>query len=220
MKVGTDGVLLGGWISEKLEVDRILDIGTGSGLIALMLAQKFPQSKIIGIEPDPASFHQATQNFENSPWKGNILAVESDLFHFCRGNNEPFDLIVSNPPFHEEMILSSDPGKISTRSTSALSFEELFECSSKMLSDTGYFAMIAPFRSEERLMQLSERNGLFLVRLTLVRGTISSPIKRVLLLFSKIETKSPSRDEIYLEISRHQFSKEYTELTNEYYLHL
>lgn len=220
MKVGTDGVLLGGWIPGNMAFKNILDIGTGTGLIALMLAQKFPQSKITGIDPLKDTASLAAQNFSSSKWSENLTAKEATLRAFYEECTEKFDLIASNPPFHDEKILSPDNLKRIARATVSLPFEELLYLGSKLLSEEGYFALIVPFKNEDHIITLAMKNLLTPVVITRIRGNINSVIKRSLLLFGKTTPSDTVINEIFLEESRHNFSSDYKALTKDYYLHL
>lgn len=220
MKVGTDGVLLGAWIPEDLRPGNILDIGTGSGLIALMLAQKFPESRITAIDPEKESVGQASQNFSNSKWAENLTAEEGTLSAFGNRCNERFDLIVSNPPFHEEKVLSPDNRKKIAKSTSFLPFDELISTGSRLLSENGFLALILPFRYEDKILEMAAHHLLNVSALSRVRGHIHSGVKRSLFLFAKTFQPDTQMQEIYLEESRHHFSEAYKAMTKDYYIHL
>lgn len=138
MKVGTDGVLLGAWAQGG---KRILDIGTGTGILALMMAQRFPDASITAIDIDNDAFRQAEENIANSPFADRINVVHSSLQNFP---NEMFDCIVSNPPFFEDSLLCPDEQRSLARHTASLSFRELILCSSQLLTDNGVMSMIVP----------------------------------------------------------------------------
>ena len=147
MKVGTDGVLLGAWAGPGRpwgmsggSPQTILDIGTGSGLIALMLAQRFPEAQVTGIDSDAEAAAQARENFAGSPWQQRLRAAHISLQEFCRGTaavTRRFDLIVSNPPFYDTTLTSPDPLRTAARHTGGLTHEELLLLSAGLLSDTG-----------------------------------------------------------------------------------
>ena len=167
MKVGTDGVLLGAWAGQErlgeTQVNHprnILDIGTGSGLIALMLAQRFPQARITGIDCDKDAAMQAMENFTGSPWADRLRAVRTGLQDFCRDTAtaaERFDLIVSNPPFYDNTLTNPDSRRCAARHTGGLPHDELLLLSAGLLSDTGVFSLIVPSESEKSILRLADR---------------------------------------------------------------
>ena len=169
MKVGTDGVLLGAWAGPGRpwgmsggSPQTILDIGTGSGLIALMLAQRFPEAQVTGIDSDAEAAAQARENFAGSPWQQRLRAAHISLQEFCRGTaavTRRFDLIVSNPPFYDTTLTSPDPLRTAARHTGGLTHEELLLLSAGLLSDTGVFSLIVPSESEKSILRLADRSS-------------------------------------------------------------
>ena len=138
MKVGTDGVLLGAWAGQD-RPGEILDIGTGSGLIALMLAQRFPQARITGIDCDRDAVMQARENFAGSPWSGRLRAIHTSLQNYCHGQeaaSERFSLIVSNPPFYDNTLTNPDSRRCTARHTGGLPHDELLLLSAGLLDFT------------------------------------------------------------------------------------
>lgn len=218
MKVGTDGVLLGAWTAIPEKCTKILDIGTGTGLIALMLAQRVPEAEIIGIEPDELAFEESTFNFTLSKWSDRLRCIHCDLVTFSDSSTEKFDLIVSNPPFHQEKIHSDNPQRIRARSVTSLSFKDLLKFSADHLHPQGQLSLILPFTTEKQIFQLADEAGLFPYRITRVRGTATSPVKRSLIQMQKEETNLIKTKEIYIEEERHKYSEPYTNLTKEFYI--
>ena len=220
MKVGTDGVLLGAWCSLENYPKTILDIGTGTGIISLMLAQRSSAISIDGVEIDKSAFEQTVDNFENSDWSDRLYCYNNSFQKFAdESNNEgiKYDLIVSNPPFYKEDYITKNISRNKARFTQFLSFKELIQGVSKILSKSGFFSTIIPFKEESAFISLAQQNRLFLNKLCRVKGNNNSEIKRCLLTFSfnKKETKETN---LIIENSRHKYTKEYIGLTNSFYL--
>ena len=220
MKVGTDGVLLGAWCSLENYPKTILDIGTGTGIISLMLAQRSSAISIDGVEIDKSAFEQTVDNFENSDWSDRLYCYNTSFQKFVdESNNEAikYDLIVSNPPFYKEDYITKNISRNKARFSQFLSFKELTQGVSKILSKSGFFSTIIPFKEESAFIGLAQQNSLFLNKLCRVKGNKNSEIKRCLLTFSfnKKETKETN---LIIENSRHKYTKEYVELTNSFYL--
>jgi len=221
MKVGTDGVLLGAWAPIDHEPYSILDIGTGTGLIALMLAQRTESEQIDAIEIDADAHEQATNNFENSPWNDRLFCFHASLDGFMEElEDEEYDLIVSNPPFYSENVSSGNIARDNARQNHSLPFEDLCEAASVLLTDEGIFAVIIPYKEHERFIALALENDLHPVKITHVKGTPDSEIKRALLAFSRRKIDRIPIDQLVIETARHQYTAEYTALTKDFYLNL
>lgn len=227
MKVGTDGVLLGAWTPLINNPYSILDIGTGTGVIALMLAQRSQAehpsqngelaTQIDAIEIDDNAFEQATENFEASPWNDRLYCYHAGLDEFVEEVEEEFDLIVSNPPFYTEDYKSGIQQRDTARFTDSLSFEELIEAADFFLSENGIFSVIIPYKEEENFISLCNERNLFSLKITRVKGIPTAEIKRSLLAFTRIE-QTPFVDELVIETSRHKYTPEYIDLTKDFYL--
>ena len=217
MKVGTDGVLLGAWTPLINNPYNILDIGTGTGVIALMLAQRSHAEQIDAIEIDDDAYEQATENFENSPWNDRLYCYHAGLDEFVDEVEEEFDLIVSNPPFYTDEYKSDNPQRDAARFEDAMPFEELVEAADFFLSDHGIFSLIIPYKEEEKIKSLCAERGLFPLKITRIKGTPASEIKRSLLAFSRVE-QTPLVDELIIETARHQYTTDYIALTKDFYL--
>jgi tRNA1Val (adenine37-N6)-methyltransferase len=218
MKVGTDGVLLGAWAPLSHSPYSILDIGTGTGLIALMLAQRSNAEQIDALEIDDYAYEQAVDNFEDSPWADRLFCYHAGLDEFMDEPEDEYDLIVSNPPFYTEDYKSGDEQRDTARFNDSLPFEDLVEAAALLLSEEGIFAAIIPYKEEERFLALAKDFDLFPVKITRVKGTPDSGIKRSLLAFSRVPGTTPIIDEMAIEISRHNYTPEYTALTQDFYL--
>jgi tRNA1Val (adenine37-N6)-methyltransferase len=216
MKVGTDGVLLGAWAALHNPF-AILDIGTGTGLIALMLAQRSDAEMIDAIEIDNSAFEQAVGNFEESVWNDRLFCYHASLGEFADEIEEKYDMIVSNPPFYTDNFESTDEQRNKARFTSSLSFEQLLENVSKLLSSEGLFSLIIPFKEEEKVLRLAAENKLYPNRICRVRGNESSELKRSLLEFS-FQEKSPIINELTIELDRHVYTDDFTSLVKDFYL--
>ena len=176
MKVGTDGVLLGAWVEIRPADVRILDIGTGTGLIALMLAQRAQKARIWGVDIDDVT--QARENAAISPWGERLEFEQCPVQAFVPA--EPFDLIVSNPPFFVDSLTCPDEGRTAARHAVHLPFEELCDAVLRLLSPGGRFAVIFPSTEVERFLAVCA-GKLMLIRRTDVRTTPGRPAKRVLM---------------------------------------
>lgn len=213
MKIGTDGVLLGAWANCD-NPQKILDIGTGTGLISLMLAQRFPDAKLIGVEINEDAFNEALLNISESIFKNRISIVHSSVQLFQ--SDQKFDLIVSNPPFFE-LTHKEDSSRNTARQQSDLTFEELIYYSEKLLGPKGKFAVIIPFESEKLFVKSAGRLNLFPEKITHVKGNKNTSIKRSLMLFSRSQSE-PKFDELTIEISRNVYTSGYISLTRDFYL--
>lgn len=213
MKVGVDGVLLGAW-AKAINPGKILDIGTGTGLIALMLTQRFQDAEVLGVEIDQAAFKEAAFNFEQSPFSDRCSAIHTAIQDFK--TDEKFDLIVSNPPYFEAHHLHNSPRSLA-RQQSELNFIQLLKICSDFLSSTGVCAFIIPFSAENQFLKIADDKGLFLQKLTRVRGNPDVESKRILIQFSKNQTESEI-DELIIELSRNVYSEEYKKLCQDFYL--
>lgn len=218
MKVGTDGVLLGAWCPIENKPFSILDIGTGTGLIALMLAQRSQAEQIDAIEIDEEAYEQAVDNFENSPWSDRLFCFHAGLDEFMEEPEDEYDLIVSNPPFYSEDYKTSNEQRDKARFQDAMPFEDLVEAADLFLSENGIFAVIIPYKEEERFIDLCSEFELYPVRVTRVKGTHDTPIIRSLMAFKRYELSTLTADELVIETARHQYTEDYIALTQDFYL--
>jgi len=226
MKVGTDGVLLGAWTSIKNNPNSILDIGTGTGLIALQLAQRSDALTIDALEIDNNAYEQAVDNFENSDWKDRLFCYHASLEEFTNDIDDNYDLIVANPPFYTPTLSSTSlpkgektisEARKKARFYDSLPFESLISSVSKLLSKNGTFSVIIPFKEEENFITIAAINNLYPTRICNVKGSPSSEIKRSLIEFSfrKSELKI---ENLTIETERHQYTIKYIELVKYFYL--
>ena len=213
MKVGTDGVLLGAWapivFSNQCSVFRILDVGTGSGLIARMLMQRCPEAEVEGIDIDEAAVDQAREN--------GVKAYCSSLQKW----QDSYDLIVSNPPYFQNSLKNPDEGRKAARHTDTLSYAELVHHSARLLTEHGLLALILPAEAENEIRQLAAVENLFLTHVTRVFSKEGKKPKRVLLAFSLntgITGYRYTDDILVLEDEKGGRSLPYQELCKEFYL--
>lgn len=214
MKVGVDGVLIGAW-TNVLDPKEILDIGTGSGLISLMMQQKYPNASITSIEPNKIAFEEAKLNFNNyvSDNKPEIIFSELKDFHSLK----QFDLIISNPPFFEEIVSSGDLNRDQARQAKFLPLKEFIHTSSNILSEKGFFNFIYPTQQTEQILEIAKKSNLYLANRTLVFPAKGKNSKRTLFSFTKTEKESYS-EELIIKNNNGDFTKEYKELTKDFYI--
>lgn len=220
MKVGTDGVLLG-VLAPKIENGKILDIGTGTGLVAIMLAQRCPNAtKIVGVEICPEAAKQATENANNTNWT--IEIINQSIQEFALTSKEKFDLIVSNPPYFVNSLKAPEENRNTARHTDNLSFEEIIQNSSKLLSENGNFCVIIPYSSENIFLDIAYTKNLQAVSIIHIIPKIGKEIKRSIITFCKKENKSNCNinitELIIEEEERHNYSHEFKRLTADFYL--
>lgn len=218
MKVGTDGVLLGAW-APLTQPQHILDIGTGSGLIALMLAQRYPQAQVTGIDIDAASVEQAAENVAASPFADRVT-VRCQALQALEGATAAFDAIACNPPFFEETLLPPDAGRAAARHTTSLPFDELVAASARLLADGGRFCVVLPTTAFDAFRLLCFREGLFLVQRCDVQTSPRKAPKRTLACFTKggdDSTAQMTTTQLVLMENGHR-STDYAALTSDFYL--
>lgn len=218
MKIGTDGVLLGAWTPIENNPFSILDIGTGTGIIALMLAQRSSAEQIDALEIDEDAYEQATDNFENSPWNDRLFCFHAGLDEFVEEPEDQYDLIVSNPPFYSEDYKTNNEQRDMARFQEAMPFEDLIEAAALLLSENGIFSVIIPFKEESTFLALAAVQELFPIKITRVKGTPTSETKRSLLAFSHNGISNFPIDELIIETARHIYTPEYIALTKDFYL--
>jgi tRNA1Val (adenine37-N6)-methyltransferase len=217
MKVGTDGVLLGSWVKISAKAERILDIGTGTGLIALMMGQRSTAKVVDAVELNEAAYQQAVENFKESNWSERLSCHHSSFQEFSNEMEGNYDLIVSNPPFHISTQKTVLEDRAMARHSDNLPFIELLLGVAKLLNKKGSCAFIIPFSEQDNFIVLAEKQGLFPSRIMHVKGNNESPIKRSLLQFSFVK-KEMLKKELVIENSRHIYTKDYIELVKDFYL--
>lgn len=217
MKVGTDGVLLGAWAPGGRS---ILDIGTGTGLIALMMAQRFPEAHVTGIDIDGDAALQARENAADSPFGPRIEVAHSSLAGFVAAASPPlsFDSIVCNPPFFLHSLKNPDARRSVARHADSLPFADLFRGVAALLAPSGVFSAIVPAEVFEAFTAEASIAGLFVSRLTRVRTTPRKPPKRSLVAFSRLRPDTLAEEECVMSRADGSRSEWYRGLTTEFYL--
>ena len=216
MKVGTDGVLLGAWTEVK-DAKRIVDVGTGTGLIALMLAQR-SQAAITALEIDERAASQAAENVANSPFKTQIQVIPTSFQDFIFADTSKYDLIVSNPPFFHNSLKGPAEDRKQARHTDSLLPEELIEGCLRLLSPNGSFCVIFPPQEAMLFIEKARMRGFFCTRKTQVIPRLGVNTKRLLLQF-ELEEKWCKEDFLILETdTRHQYTEAFKQLTADFYL--
>ena len=218
MKVGTDGVLLGVWANTD-NINSVLDIGTGTGLIALMMAQR-SEAIITAIEIEENAYLDACLNIQNSTWPGRIKVVHSSFQQYLKNSNHLFDCVVCNPPYFTNSIRSETEAKAIARHNDQLPFEELVEGVSHILNKDGHFSVVLPAGGENDFRYLAANVRLFPSRITRVKTKPSKPVSRILMEF-RFETTLKAEEELTIETkTHHEYLPEFIELVKDFYLKL
>ena len=217
MKIGTDAVLLGAWTSLKHNPHSVLDIGAGTGVLSLMMAQRIQAETIEAIEIDDDAFEQCTENFENSPWADRLFCYHASLLEFVEEIDDNYDLIICNPPFYSEDYKTDSKARDQARFNDAMPFEHLIYAVANLLSEDGIFSVVIPHKEESNFIELAAKVDLFPNRILQVKGHADSEIKRSLIEFSFGESHLQT-SELIIETSRHQYTEDYVALTKDFYL--
>ncbi len=217
MKVGTDGVLLGAWAGDG-KPSAILDVGTGTGLIALMMAQRFPDAMIDAVEPDPDAASQAEENFSLSLWQERLKMYYGNFHGFAESCGKQYDLIVSNPPYFHHSLKAPAAGRTLARHDDSLPKETLLHDAVGLLGAEGQFAVILPRDHSGGFISAASGYSLFPHRVLRVRALPGKPIIREMVSFGFIN-REPRKEELVIESGgRHIYSEEYKKLTKDFYL--
>lgn len=216
MKVGTDGTLLGAWAQAPDAECRILDIGTGTGLIALMMAQRYPKASVTAIDIDEIAVRQAQENVLASPFSERISVYAADVQTF--ENAEMFDSIVCNPPFFEDSLTCPDSQRTEARHTVTLGYSQLMETAFRLLKDDGRFSVIIPSDCRKRLESEAHLRGFFVSRLCSIQTTPTKQPKRYMIELTKQPVNEVVITNGVIESSPQMRSDWYHELTKEFYI--
>lgn len=204
MKVGTDGVLLGAWAKGG---QRILDAGTGTGVIALMMAQRYPEAQITAIDIDEGAVRQSQQNVAVSPFAAQVTVLRETL----QEHQGAYDAIVSNPPFFIDSLAAPDEQRNMARHTQTLTYAELMQAAYRLLSGDGELSVVVPFDYRQRMEDEAIFVGFFPSRVCAAKTTERKPAKRYLLAFRKHPCPCEKEE---LTIG----SEAYRQLTQDFYL--
>lgn len=216
MKVNTDGVLLGAW-TDPTHCFDILDIGTGTGVIALMMAQKAEQATIVGIEIDEASSLEAESNVNNSVFRDKVKIINQSVQDFARLHPHQFDLIISNPPFFTGGTFSANENKANVRHTIKLPHGDLLLSVNSLLKPEGKFSLILPYIEGLRFIELAERSNLHVKKITEVRHRKGKNVERLLILLQKQKVEIEKDELFIMEEDLQNYSTEFINLTREFY---
>ena len=218
MKVGTDSVLLGAWCPIDNNPNAILDIGAGTGILSLMMAQRTNAEQIDSVEIDEDAYEQCVSNYENSPWSDRLFCYHAALDELVEDPEDEYDIIISNPPFYAEDFKTESTQRDLARFQDAMPFEELIEAADLLLSENGIFAVVIPYKEEENFIDLCAEFELYPVKVTRVKGSHKTPIVRSLMAFKRYELSVLTADELVVEINRHEYIDDYINLTKDFYL--
>lgn len=223
MKVGTDGVLAGA-LTPAEGAKHILDVGTGSGLIALMLAQRCPEAQITAIEIDDDAATQAAENFAASPWAERIQLIHGDFNEYT--SDILFDLIVSNPPYFTDSLRNPDPHRTQARHNETLNYHQLFLRARNLLQPKGICCVIIPTESESFVNDMASRHHLFPQAVTHIYTKPGKPCRRVFITYWRGEENDlyypdmKTEQTLYLMDANSQYTPEYRKLTKDFYIKL
>lgn len=217
MKIGTDGVLLGAWATIDHNPFSIIDIGSGTGVISLMLAQRSHAEVIDAIEIDDNAYEQCVENFEASKWSDRLFCYHASLEELAEEIDDTYDLIVCNPPFYTSDYKSQEASRDLARFQDAMPFEHLIICAAKLLAEHGKFAIIIPYEEEASFIDLAKEANLHANKILRVKGNPNSELKRSLIEFS-FKKKDPMKNELVIETGRHDYTDDYIALTKDFYL--
>ena len=216
MKVGTDGTLLGAWADAPIGASQILDIGTGTGLIALMMAQRFPEAQITGIDIDADATKQAQENITASPFANRIMINREDVTKIT--DKAGYDAIVCNPPYLVDSLTCPQDQRTRARHTVSLTYESLMHTASQLLKTEGILSLVIPADNQDNVESAAAFEGLFLNRICLIKTTPNKLPKRHLVEFRKHPVEQVRFEEQVLETSPGQRSEWYHNLTKDFYI--
>lgn len=218
MKVGTDGVLLGAWV-EADQARRILDVGTGTGVIAIMLAQRNAMAQVHGLDIDEEACRQAAENMARSPWRHRLKAIHQSVQDYAQQSELTYDLVVSNPPFFTGGVLSESVHRSQVRHTVKLPHGDLLRAVRQLLAPQGIFAVVLPLLEGLRFIELARDYRLYCERMTEVRTKPGKPVSRLLLQFVPFIPDAARKDELVLQQENDNArTPEYQALTEAFYL--
>ena len=222
MKVCTDACIFGAWVAKtisnlKFQISNCLDVGTGTGLLSLMYAQKNPNTIIEAVEIEENTYEQAKENFLTSAWNDRLGIFNTDIKDFA--SQKKYDLIISNPPFYENELLSDKKNKNIAKHDEGLTLKELIVIIKRHLIANGHFAILLPYHRIKYFENLAEENNFFLKEKLLIRQTPTHDFFRGILLFNTIQAGSTT-NELTIKNKEGNYTNEFIELMKDYYLAL
>ncbi|MCK9291381.1 MAG: methyltransferase [Bacteroidales bacterium] len=217
MKVGTDAVLLGAW-ADGSRANHILDIGTGCGILSLILAQRYEKAQIVAVDIDPASVSEAKENFHRSPWNQRLKAICSDISTYAETTTALFDLIVSNPPFFTSTFKTLSQRRTLARHTDTLSFDQLAQAVKKIIHPKGTFALVLPADQFDNWNSAARKQSLFLTRIQHIIPIKNKEPNRFNMSYSLDPIKKLQREEFIIREKDGQFTTQYLHQLKDLYL--
>ena len=218
MKVGTDSVLLGSWAHLPAQ-GNILDIGAGTGILSLMVAQRTPYTTVTAIEIDTPAAQQARQNIARSPWPNRIEVINDDFTRLVEHFKQPFNAIISNPPYFEQSLLSPDAARTTARHTTTLRYDDIFRLSRAIITPDGNLSLVIPADLYKEVNHTAMLYGWGASRLTMVRTTPRKQPKRALCEWQRNHFAPCTEQILTIQTATGEYSDEYKKLTQDFYLH-
>lgn len=218
MKVGIDAVTLGAWCPFPARCNRVLDIGTGTGILALLAAQRISDAQVIGVEIDAAAAAQAGENFAATPFKDRLQSVATSIQDYVKSNPEQFDLIISNPPFFTGGVLSEQLEKQTARHTVRLSHTDLLRAAQQLLKPTGLFCVVLPKLEGLRFIEVAASMKFYPHQLLKLRPRAGQPTHRMFIAFGTTHLDSLTEKELIQYVDGQTWTEEFTELVGKYYV--
>ncbi len=218
MKVNTDSVILASWVKSDAKNSRILDIGTGTGLLALCMAQKHPKSTIHGIEIVKENSHEAHINFSNSKWSENLKAIHISLQDYTPTNN--YKLIICNPPYFNNSSKNPNSNKTIARHTDLLSYKDIIDFCDVHLAKNGELSIILPFDEAKLFEEIAFKSNLYPSKKLYIKGNKNKTPNRICVSYIKEVLTPVLIQNLTVRTPDHQYTKEYIALTNNFYLNL
>ena len=216
MKVGTDGTLLGAWANAPVSNGKILDIGTGTGLVALMMAQRFPEAQVVGIDIDEDAAIQAKENVDASPFSDRITIIHGDATKM--DDKTLFDAIVCNPPYFVDSLTCPENQRTLARHAVSMNYEQLMQAAYKLLKNDGLFSIVIPTENNDAIETAAALAGFTISRICMIKTTPNKFPKRQLIEFRKTRIDNIDFTEEILEMIPNQRSVWYHELTKDFYI--